>query len=250
MELTRKLYDLFVEKARQVKVSSLTVGLRYTAVATDDGGTGLAFTFQGQGHCCSHREYRDFEGRSAEALLACIKDPLPLNRSMGLALVNALNCHEAEKLADDASDGAWMDALGIDSGSHVAMVGLFRPLMHKFKERGAEVEVVDEGQRIGHHGSFYERLSTWADSLVLTSTSILNGSTEAVLDRLAPGVPAIMLGPSTPLVVEAFDHLPVRVLAGTVPVEQEAVLKAVRHGQGTPVIHRFSRKVCVYPNVA
>jgi hypothetical protein len=31
-------------------------------------------------------------------------------------------------------------------------------------------------------------------------------------------------------------------LAGTVPLEKENVLKAVRHGAGTPVLHRFSRK--------
>ena len=50
----------------------------------------------------------------------------------------------------------------------------------------------------------------------------------------------------TPMVIEAFHHLPVRVLAGTVPVNSEGVLKAVRHGEGTPVIHRFSHKAFVY----
>jgi len=73
----------------------------------------------------------------------------------------------------------------------------------------------------------------------------LNDSTEEVLGRLGPGVKVIMIGPSTPMVARAFSHLPVRVLAGTVPVDQGAVLKAVRHGAGTPVIHRFSRKVCL-----
>jgi uncharacterized protein (DUF4213/DUF364 family) len=83
----------------------------------------------------------------------------------------------------------------------------------------------------------------WAEVLLLTSTSILNDSTEEVLSRLAPGVKVIMLGPSTPLVADAVRHLPVHILAGTVPVDKEAVMRAVRHGAGTPVIHRFSRKV-------
>jgi hypothetical protein len=45
------------------------------------------------------------------------------------------------------------------------------------------------------------------------------------------------------MVAEAFLHLPVHALAGTVPVDKDSVLRAIRHGVGTPIIHRFSRKV-------
>jgi uncharacterized protein len=135
-----------------------------------------------------------------------------------------------------------MDALGIGRDTHVAMVGFFRPLIHKFKARGAIVEVLDTGQGIGNRNEFYRKLGGWADALLLTSTSIINNTTEEVLNRLTPDAKAVMLGPSTPMVPEAFAHLPVRMLAGTVPMAHEAVLKAVRHGQGTPIIHRFSRK--------
>jgi uncharacterized protein (DUF4213/DUF364 family) len=51
-----------------------------------------------------------------------------------------------------------------------------------------------------------------------------------------------MLGPSTPMIGEAFSHLPVHVLAGTVPLNKEKILKAIRHGMGTPVLHKYSRK--------
>ncbi len=247
MMLTQKLFDHFAEKAQQVKVSTLCIGLKYTAVTTDDGGIGIAFTYDGHGHCCHNPgDYRDFENRPAVELLECIKAAAPLKRSMGLALVNALNYHEADKLPEDRGDSTWMDAMGIGQGTRLAMVGLFKPLMHKFKERGAQVEVIDEHRKIGQQNDFYSKLNGWADALVLTSTSILNGSTEEVLSHLTPGVPVAMLGPSTPMVVAAFRHLPVLVLAGTVPEDHEAVVKAVRHGEGTPVIHRFSRKAYVF----
>jgi hypothetical protein len=89
---------------------------------------------------------------------------------------------------------------------------------------------------------FYKKLKNWADVLFLTSTSILNNSTEEILAKVHAKVKTIMLGPSTPMVAEAFDHLPVHMLAGTVPLDRENVIKAVRHGMGTPVLHRFSRK--------
>ncbi len=51
-----------------------------------------------------------------------------------------------------------------------------------------------------------------------------------------------LLGTSTPMVGEAFEHLPVHMLAGSVPVDKENVLKAVRHGIGTRFIHQYSKK--------
>jgi uncharacterized protein (DUF4213/DUF364 family) len=78
--------------------------------------------------------------------------------------------------------------------------------------------------------------------MLLTSTSILNQTTEEILANVSDNVKTVMLGPSTPMVATAFEHLPVHMLAGTVPIEKEKTLKAVRHGLGTPVLHKFSRK--------
>ena len=47
----------------------------------------------------------------------------------------------------------WMP-WGIGRGTNVAMVGFFRPLMHKFEARGARVEILDAGQGIGDRDDF------------------------------------------------------------------------------------------------
>jgi uncharacterized protein (DUF4213/DUF364 family) len=99
---------------------------------------------------------------------------------------------------------------------------------------------------MGQKEDFYAKLGNWADVLLLTSTSILNNTTEEVLQNVHPKVKTIMLGPSTPMVAVAFQHLPVHMLAGTVPIDKENVLKAIRHGMGTPVLQKFSRKSYLY----
>jgi uncharacterized protein (DUF4213/DUF364 family) len=218
-------------------------------VTTDDGGTGIAYTDPGGAHCGSMRnDYRDFEGMEAVELLSCIKDTRPLYRSMALALVNALNHAYSLGLPDDPRDTFWMDVLGIGQGTRLVMVGFFRPLMQKLADCGALVEVLDDGQGVGDRNAFYKKLETWADALILTSTSIVNNSTEEILGRISPDVKVAMLGPSTPLTPEAFRNLPVRLLAGTVVTDQTGVLKAIRQGAGTPVIHRCSRKVYALTN--
>jgi hypothetical protein len=130
----------------------------------------------------------------------------------------------------------------ITKGTKVAMVGYFGPLIKRFEHREAVLDILDQSRGLGRKADFYKNLENWADVLFLTSTSILNNSTEEILAKVHGKVKTLMLGPSTPMVARAFDHLPVHMLAGTVPLDKENTVKAVRHGMGTPVLHRFSRK--------
>ncbi len=224
-------------------MDTLCLGLGYTAVATSDGGIGLAYTyFEDKKSCMVLNETIDYEGRPAAVLLEKIESDNPIERSMALALVNALNHQTALQLPEDENNQIMFDTFKITKETKVAMVGYFGPLIKRFEQKGAVLEILDRSRGLGRMADFYKKLKCWADVLFLTSTSILNNSTEEILGNVHAGVKAIMLGPSTPMVKEAFEHLPVHMLAGTVPVEKENILKAVRHGAGTPVLHRFSRK--------
>ena len=243
MILNDKLYRLFIAEARKVQVDSLCLGLGYTAVVTSDGGVGLAYTyFEDKKSCMVLNNSLDYEGRAAVELLEKIKSDSPIERSVALALVNALNHQKALLLPEDENNEIMFEIFKITKGTKVAMVGYFGPLIKRFEQKGAALEVLDRSRELGRVGDFYKKLKNWADVLFLTSTSILNNSTEEILANAHARLKTIMLGPSTPMVKQAFEHLPVHMLAGTVPLEKENVLKAVRHGAGTPVLHRFSRK--------
>jgi uncharacterized protein (DUF4213/DUF364 family) len=165
-------------------------------------------------------------------------------RSIGLATVNALNHAAASRLpADEGPASALGRGLRIKRGSKVAMVGFFPPVAKALEGLGAEVEVVDDARGMGDQRAFRARLGDWAEALIMTSTALLNDTAEELLGHAGPAVRAALLGPTTPLVPEAFAHLPVDVLAGMVPGDAERVLRAVRHGAGTPELQRFSRKV-------
>jgi len=122
------------------------------------------------------------------------------------------------------------------------MVGYFGPLIRNFKQKGVSLEILDISRDLGQKEEFYAKLKNWAQVLLLTSTSILNNSTEEILANAGEAVETVMLGPSTPMAADAFRHLPVAMLAGTVPIDKENTLKAIRNGMGTPVLHRYSRK--------
>jgi len=245
MDVMRRLHELFAERARRVTVTDLVLGLGYTAVATDDGGLGLAYTWFTDKTCCSFwRDWEDVEGGPASRLLDRLLSDNGLERSVGLATANALNRSVADRLPTDESQaGALVDGMRIGRGSKVAMVGFFPPVAKKLRDLGAELDVVDAGRGMGDERAFRERLGDWADVLILTSTTLLGGTTEDFLACAGSRVRIALLGPSTPLVPEAFAGLPVDVLAGMVPGDSAPVLRRVRHGAGTPDLQRLSRKV-------
>ncbi len=244
MELNTKLYELFLDQAQKVRVEILSLGLGYTAVTTSDGGIGLSYTYFGDKKSCMVlNQHIDYEGRPADRLLEKIKSDNTVERSMALALINALNYKKALEMPEDDDNKLMFDKFEIGKGRKVAMVGYFGPLVRIFEETGVLLEVLDISRGLGQKDDFYSKLKNWAQVLLLTSTSLLNNSTEEILANVGAKVKTVLLGPSTPMVADAFDHLPVHMLAGTVPVEKEMTLKAIRHGMGTPVLHRYSRKV-------
>ena len=243
MHLNARLYELFLVKARSIPVDVISIGLGYTAVTTSDGGIGIAYTyFDSKKACTVFRNYIDHEGSAAPQLLEGIRSSDPLHRSLALAFINALNHKDAIMLPEDPGNKILFDTFCLNPGARVAMVGYFGPLMKKFEERKVQLQVIDESRGLGKKKQFFAQLQDWADVLFLTSTSILNNTTEEILSHVGPDVKTVLLGPSTPMVAKAFEHLPVNMLAGTVPMQKNSVLKAVRHGLGTPALQKFSRK--------
>jgi uncharacterized protein (DUF4213/DUF364 family) len=246
MKLNTRLYDIFLSRAQKVNVTILSLGLGYTAVTTSDGGIGLSYTYFGDKKSCMVlNKHIDYEGKSADQLLEKIKSENTVERSMALALINALNYNEALNLPEDNDNKIMFDKFKIGKDRRVAMVGYFPPLVRNFEQIGVSLEVLDSSRGLGQKEEFYNKLKNWTQVLLLTSTSVLNNSTEEILAHVGEKVKTVMLGPSTPMVADAFEHLPVQMLAGTVPVDQEKTLKAIRHGMGTPVLHRYSRKVFI-----
>ena len=245
MQLDQRLFDAMAHKARQVTIEYICLGLGYTAVVTSDGGVGLAYTyFDNKTGCTLVRDYHDYEGCPAIDLLPLIRSAAPLERSMALALVNALAHGDLVHLPSDRGNGRLFDTLEIGPSTRVAMVGFFKPLMEILTSRGATVEVIDEFRGIGDKKKFYRKLNNWADAALITSTSLLNSTLEEIIDHIGANVRAALLGPSTPMVADAFSGWPAIIaLAGTVPLDKDKVLKAVRHGLGTPYLHRSSKKV-------
>ena len=82
MELNTRLYDLFLDQAKNTKVETLSLGLGYTAVTTADGGIGLSYTYFGDKKSCMVlNQLIDYECKSADQLLNKIKSDNTVDQS-------------------------------------------------------------------------------------------------------------------------------------------------------------------------
>ncbi len=230
--------------AEGATIDHVSIGVGYTAVTMSDGGIGIAATGVALNGCCpASHEMADFEGGPASDLLKLILKPGPMGRTMALALINALNHQAVQHLPEDADNSVLFDRFGVLSGSRIAMVGYFPPLVRWLEEKKVPLSVIDDSKGMGDKRAFYRQLDGWADLLLVTATSILNNSTETILSYAGPNLKTVLLGPSTPMLPDAFAHLPIHMLAGTHITAPQQALKIVRHAGGTRDLKPVSRKV-------
>jgi len=243
--IAERLYAESRAAAAADTVAAVTIGLGYTAVRTAAGGIGLCSTLIDRGACCTHvRTFRDFDGAPASELLAYVRSDDRLERVMGIALVNALNDPRAKTMSrDEGARSGVVAQLGIDAGTSVAMVGFFRPVIARLEKVGAETSILDRGHGMGDEAVFLEQLATWPDVLILTATSLIDDSMDVFLERVSDSTRVVVMGPTTPMIPEVFADLPVHMLAGSVVVDRERALAAVRQGGGTPAIGPHCDKV-------
>lgn len=244
MELNQKLFECTTIAAERVKIDTVTIGIGYTAVTTSDGGIGIAATGVALNGCCAGNvDIVDFEGCPASDLLQHILNPAPMARTMALATINALNHRQALTMPEDSENAVIFHRFGIRPGGRVAMVGYFPPLVYLFEKKGVHLSIIDDTKGLGNKKSFYEQLDGWADVLLITATSIINNSTETILSHAGPDLKTALLGPSTPMIPEAFAGLPIDMLAGAAITDPRQTLKIVRRGGGTHALKPFTRRV-------
>ena len=244
MKLNHKLFESVSTAADRVKVDQVTIGIGYTAVTTSDGAIGIAATGVALDGCCAgNRDVVNFEGCPATDLLQLIMNYDHMERTMALALINALNHKQSLMLPEDPGNALLLDHYGILSGARVAMVGYFPPLVRLLEEKKVPLSVIDDAKGLDDKETFYQKLEGWADVLLITATSIINNSTETILSHAGPDVKTVLLGPSTPMLPEAFAHLPIHMLAGSAITDPERTLKIVRHSGGTRALKSVTRKV-------
>ena len=235
MSVAETIRSLVLERGVETPVRRAQVGLIYCAVQLETGTTGVAFTFPDQRsgkHCGRGLIGRGhLAGRKAEQLVEQLGSEDLVSSALGMAAANALI---ADSFIDSrATPGDVLDQLDIREGDRLCMVGCFLPVLEKLKSASVQVTAVDQVVKVGAEpAENSERPLPESQVAIITGTSIINNTIDALLELAAGCREVAILGPSTPLLAEAFRDLPVHCLSGIRIDEPDAVFRIIGEGGG------------------
>jgi uncharacterized protein len=241
MTVQKRLIDHLTPRAESATVTDVRIGLGYTAVRLDSGHAGVAWTPKAlKAGCTQLQSAGTLAGRSAVEILSMVGDEKSdLARAVGLAAANALLAAEPRPTAirDEV-----VSTLGVTPEDRVAMVGYFAPVVARLKKTGCRLDVVELNPFHGEN-TLTPELGKGALSActvaIITGTSLINGTFDAVCAELENPRAAVLLGPSSPLCGDAFSGTAITHVAGSRVKDPETVLRIVSEGGGTMVMKRY-----------
>jgi uncharacterized protein (DUF4213/DUF364 family) len=243
MTIAHEIINFLEPRASGREVRRALIGLCYTGVQLDDGGTGIAYTMRGSGRsgCSAFGGTRALAGGPAIELLRFLESTRTLEASVGLATANAL----AGGPPKGATSGDALDAVELFPTDRVTMVGFFGPLVQRVRERAAELVICDE-RRESVEGFVPASQAPYeisrSDVALITATSLLNGSMDALLEAAKGRRQTLVLGPSTPMLPECFAGGPVTCLSGVTITDPERLFEVLAEGGGTRRFMPFATK--------
>ncbi len=148
----------------------------------------------------------------------------PLEISLGLATINAL-ADRSDLIESDA-----LDFVNPCRGSKVALIGYFKPYVKKLKDfvNLFVFELRPINDNLVYPWYVEEDLIPKMDYVILTGTTLVNKTINRILELSAGKIVAIV-GPTTPLVTEAFKGS-VNFLAGLHITDSEKVHEMISKG--------------------
>ena len=242
--MKERIVQQLLPTAKQHTVHRVQVGLIYSAVQLDSGAVGVAYTFPESRECRAgdDGERRPLAGSKASLLLSGLGGKDLLASTLGLATANALLAGGPPSVY--THEGDVLESLQIRNGDRVCMVGCFVPLLSCLQSRQISVTTVDQIPKPGSlPAQEVEQELPRSQVAIITATSLINGTLDHLLELSLCCREVALLGPSTPLLPEAFFGTPATCLAGIRVQEPEGVLQSIAEGQGFRVFKRYVRKV-------
>jgi len=246
MKIADTIRALVTEQAAGRRVERVQIGLIYCAVQLESGSTGVAFTFPAERSAqpcgAGLSGQGNLAGRKADQLIEHLGSGELVSSALGMAAANALI---ADSFAGQrALEGDILDHLDIRKGDRICMVGCFLPVLEKLGNLEVKVTTVDQvAKAAAEPAERSEQLLPASQVAIITGTSIINNTVDDLL-RLAAGCREVaILGPSTPLLAEAFRDLPVHCLSGIRVDDPDAVFRIIGEGGGFRFFKDYTTKL-------
>ncbi len=242
MSLGKRIIDTIQNFDLELLVERAQVGLTYSAVQLQNGSTGVAYSFPRSGCGVEIENGWPLRGKQAGELIFKLGTKNLPSSSLAMATINALINSYVPFREKDAGDT--LEAIDLRNGDQVCMVGCFLPIVEKLKRKSISTAVVDQ---VPKPGALPEEKSAEllprSQVAIITATAIINGTIDRLLDLAQKCREVVLLGPSTPMLAEAFRGTPVSLLSGIRVDKPDELFQVIAEGMGFKIFKSFVSKV-------
>lgn len=228
------LFDRLLPTLPDGKIINIHMGLYWTAVIAEVDGEprcGLAATVGDDSHHYTTEPSVSRAGYLTELpareLAEFVQSTVLPEVSIGLATINAL-LPRLPHLWVDLHSKEVLARLGV--GKNVVMVGHF-PYVPELRPRVGKLFVLEQNPQDPDDlpASAAPEIIPQADVLAITAMTLLNRTFDDLMALRRPGVPTLIVGPTTPLSPAMFE-MGATILSGAIVENPEAVLRGLSQG--------------------
>ena len=208
-------------------VTDLAVGLSLVTCQLSNGAVGMSYVLRhGLPPQCSVFGYaQEVIGKPAMEIAEwLITGQDNLQRSIGCSVLTAAS-REIDIPDDNNSEKKF--GIDFDENDTVGMIGLIGPIAQMLEKKVKELIIFDESvSAFGSHAKVCGMdqqpvLLPKCNKMIITGSSIINGSIDGLLEMCNNATEVVMVGSSTPMFAEAWKNTRVTRLAGSWWKEEE-----------------------------
>ncbi len=234
-----------LEPFGDVRVRTAACNDHIFVLQLEDGRTGAAMHFASGSTSDPWEQWeKSLEGMRARDLLVHLGGSHPLRASAGVACANALAAAFPGPRA-----GHMLDVMELREDDVFGMVGNFMPLVDRIRNRVRKLLIFETIEQPTEDGLLpardEPRLLPECSVVLVTGTTLVNGTLEELLSWCRRARSVVLAGPSTILLPEAYAGTPITWLAGSRIAQPETVLERVRRGETFRDLRAFFEKVVV-----
>lgn len=242
--------EILSEEIEEIKVERAVIGVFFSGVVLSTHSGGIAATpikEIPEAVCCpSSASEMPMAGKLTEKPVLKYLDDIfsqkPMKKALGIAVLSALSnyCWEKgffnyldRKMSVDA-----IDCIEVEKYNHPVVIGAIIPFLRLMKMNEKDYTVIEldkralKGDELDHFAPVEktDEIVPKADLLVITATTLINGTLEHILEIANPEAKVIVLGPTASLAPHAFFKRGVDILGGDYITNPNKMLDSLAEG--------------------
>lgn len=221
--LIEKVFQAVEPLLRDRVVTDAVLGLSLTAVELDGRDIGLSYILRDRlpAGCSAFGFAQHIIGLPAlDVARLALEGRDDAQRGVGMAVITGAT--RALNLPDEPAAPTPF-GLQVRPADRVGMIGYIPPVAEQLTQMGARVTIFDKGLTVsGGEGaaqvldmSRQPEILPQCDLMIITGTTLINGSIDNLLDLCQKAREIVLVGSSTPMLAEAFRGTRVTALAGS-----------------------------------